>query len=59
MDTGSELQPLVGHVRDGDLSDGCYQIQRHLGDLISMSISVPLRQTAHHHVCIPYRLHLV
>ncbi len=59
VDAGPELQPLVGHVRDADLSDGCHQIQRHLGNLISMSIPVPLRQTAHHHVCVSNRLHLV
>lgn len=59
MDAGSELQPLVGHVRDGDLSDGCHQIQSHLGDLVSMSIPVSLWQTAHNHVGIPNCLHLV
>lgn len=59
VDAGSELQPVVRHVRDGDLSDGRYQIQRHLGDLVGVPVPVPLWQTAHHHVCIPNRLHLV
>ncbi|KAF3859958.1 hypothetical protein F7725_000213, partial [Dissostichus mawsoni] len=48
VDAGSQLQPLVGHVRDGDLPDGGHQVQRHLGDLISVSVPIPLRQTAHH-----------
>ncbi len=58
VDAGSELQPLVGHVRDGDLSDGCHQVQCHLSDLISMSVTISLRQTAHHHVRIPNCFHL-
>lgn len=59
MDAGSELQPLVGHVGDGHLSYSCHQVQCHLGDLVRMSVAVPLRETAHHHVRIADGLHLV
>lgn len=59
MDAGSELEPLIGHMRDGDLSDGCHQIQSHLGDLVGMPVPVPLGQTAHHHVSVSDGLHLV
>lgn len=50
---------MVGHMWDGDLSDGCHQVQGHLCDLVRVPVLVPLRQTAHHHVCITDCLHLV
>lgn len=58
VDSGSQLQPLVRHVRDAHLPDSGHQVQCHLGDLIGVAVTVPLGQTAHHHVGVADRLHL-
>ncbi len=58
MDSNSQLQHLVWLVPDLKDLDGVEELQRHRGDLGSVTISVTSRQTGNDHVSVTDRLNL-
>lgn len=58
MDADAELKRLAGPVSDREPLHLVEHVQCHGRDLPSVSVTVPHRQTAHHHVRVSYSLHL-
>ena len=58
MDADAQAEALlrsVTHLEEGNL---VAQVERHVADLDNMAALVGNRQSADHHVRVPYRLHL-